>query len=215
MSNPIQTLNLDGSSSTTPIKVEIDMKEFTDNVELHTDNFTVSGDGIFDVMMNTATKHLIAQLLGSRIREENYADMYVQLYQATLQAAVQIWLQKGIAEKQLELLQAQLDLYKEQQKAEKAKTGLYMRQIEALDEDFLQKILKINVEAWGVGFSVAKDSFQASGIPAVLQKTTIDDLYNQYIVPNLDKFNYGREYVQKMLEMMNKDDDDDPNNTSL
>ena len=41
------------------------------------------------------------------------------------------------------------------------------------------------MDSWAVGFSVARDSFEASGIPAQMQKVTIDDLYNQYVVTEL------------------------------
>ena len=69
---------------------------------------------------------------------------------------------------------------------------MYKRQIEGFDEDYKQKILKICMDSWAVGFSVARDSFEASGIPAPMQKVTIDDLYNQYVVTELDKYNYSR-----------------------
>ena len=177
------------SSSTTvtvtPVHVDIDITEFTKNVSREQIEHTVSGEGIFDVLMNTATQHLLAQYEGNRIKAENYADAYVQLYQATLQAAVQIWLQKGIAEKQLELLNKQME-------SEDAKKDLYRRQIEGFDEDYKHKILKVMMDSWAVGFSVAKDSFQASGIPAPMQKVTIDDLYNDYIKTDFDNYTYTR-----------------------
>lgn len=164
--------------------IYIDVKEFTDNVTTNA-GFEVTGTGIFDALMDTATKHLTAQLDAGRLRGEDYATAYIQVYTATLQAALQAWLQKGIAEKQLELLEAQV-------KSEESKRDLYRRQIEGFDEDYKQKILKICMDSWAVGFSVARDSFEASGIPAPMQKVTIDDLYNQYIVTELDKYNYGR-----------------------
>ena len=164
--------------------IYIDVKEFTDNVTTNT-NFEVTGTGIFDALTNTATKHLTAQLDAGRLRGEDYATAYIQVYTATLQAALQAWLQKGVAEKQLELLEAQV-------KSEESKRDLYRRQIEGFDEDYKQKILKICMDSWAVGFSVARDSFEASGIPAPMQKTTIDALYNQFIVTELDKYNYGR-----------------------
>ena len=49
------------------------------------------------------------------------------------------------------------------------------------------------MDAWAVGFSVSKDSFQASGIPAPMQKKTIDALYNQFIVTDLDNYPSNRE----------------------
>lgn len=169
----------------------INIEEFTDNVARDDIEHIVTGDGIFDTLMETATQHLKAQFEGNRFREEDYATAYVQIYQATLQAALQIWLQKGVAEKQLELLAKQIE-------SETNKAALYRRQIEGFDEDYKQKILKIMMDSWSVGFSVAKDSFEASGIPATMQKTAIDDLYNDYIKKDFDDYKYKRD--SEMIE---------------
>ena len=186
---------------------KININEFTDNVSRDDIEHIVVGDGIFDKLMETATQHLKAQFEGNRFREEDYAAAYVQIYQATLQAALQAWLQKGITEtemalkaaelpikaKQLELLQNQLALLAAQEKTEEDKASLYRRQIEGFDEDYKQKILKIMMDAWSVGFSVAKDSFEASGVPATMQKAAIDDLYNDYIRKDFDAYKYKRD----------------------
>ena len=241
----------------------INVEEFTDNVTTENiadeggfkEDLVVKGDGIFDVLMNTATSHLKAQFDSNRLRDEDYATAYIQVYQATLQAALQIWLQKGVADKQVELLNAQIvseskqpellnaqvvhlgkqnelltaqtaqataqaelldkqgehfdaqirhldaqaglpaaqiELLDAQVASEESKRNLYKRQIEGFDEDYKQKILKICMDSWAVGFSVARDSFEASGIPAPMQKVTIDSLYNQYVVTELDKYYYSR-----------------------
>ena len=239
----------------------INVEEFTDNVTTENiadeggfkEDLVVKGDGIFDVLMNTATSHLKAQFDSNRLRDEDYATAYIQVYQATLQAALQIWLQKGVADKQVELLNAQIvseskqpellnaqvvhlrkqgelltaqtaqataqaelldkqgehfdaqirhldaqaglpaaqiELLDAQVASEESKRNLYKRQIEGFDEDYKQKILKICMDSWAVGFSVARDSFEARGIPAPMQKVTIDDLYNRFIVTELDRYNY-------------------------
>ena len=164
--------------------VYIDVKEFTDNVTTNTE-FEVTGTGIFDALMDTATKHLTAQLEAGRLRGEDYATAYIQVYTVTLQAALQAWLQKGIAEKQLELLEAQVD-------SEDAKKNLYVRQIEGLDEDFLHKISKLGLDGWSVALTVAQDAITAEGFPAFLQATTLNDIFNQYVKPNLDRYKYDR-----------------------
>ena len=154
--------------------------EFTANVKkVEDDNGAITGTGIFDVLMNTATKHLQVQFDSGKINGELYANAYIQVYQVTLQTAKDIWLQNGISEAQLALLSKQIN-------SEDAKRDLYRRQIEGFDEDYKQKILKIMMDSWAVGFSVSKDSFQASGIPATMQKTTIDDLYNSHIRTDFD-----------------------------
>ena len=164
----------------------IAITEFTANVKkVEDDNGAITGTGIFDVLMNTATKHLQVQFDSGKINGELYASAYIQVYQVTLQTAKDIWLQKGISEAQLALLSKQIN-------SEDAKRDLYRRQIEGFDEDYKQKILKIMMDSWAVGFSVSKDSFQASGIPATMQKTTIDDLYNSYIRTDFDNYTYVR-----------------------
>ena len=205
------------------------ISEFTANVKkVEDDNGAITGTGIFDVLMNTATKHLQVQFDSGKISGELYANAYIQVYQVTLQTAKDIWLQKSTSEAQLALLNKQADLLSAQIITEDAKRGnlnkqtdllsaqitlegikgnhlnkqvdllgkqvdsedakkdLYRRQIEGFDEDYKQKILKIMMDSWAVGFSVSKDSFQASGIPATMQKTTIDDLYNSYIRTDFD-----------------------------
>lgn len=198
------------------------ISEFTANVKkVEGDNGAITGTGIFDVLMNTATKHLQVQFDSGKINGELYANAYIQVYQVTLQTAKDIWLQKDISEAQLALLREQVttegvkrnhlskqadllsaqitsegikgdhlnkqtDLLDKQINSEDAKRDLYRRQIEGFDEDYKQKILKIMMDSWAVGFSVSKDSFQASGIPATMQKTTIDDLYNTYIRTDFD-----------------------------
>ena len=205
------------------------ISEFTANVKkVEGDNGAITGTGIFDVLMNTATKHLQVQFDSGKINGELYANAYIQVYQVTLQTAKDIWLQKSTSEAQLALLNKQADLLSaqiitegtqrnylskqidllseqitlegikrnnlskqtdlldKQINSEDAKRDLYRRQIEGFDEDYKQKILKIMMDSWAVGFSVSKDSFQASGIPATMQKTTIDDLYNSYIRTDFD-----------------------------
>ena len=186
----------------------IAITEFTANVKkVEDDNGAITGTGIFDVLMNTATKHLQVQFDSGKISGELYASAYIQVYQVTLQTAKDIWLQKSTSEAQLALLNKQADLLSaqiitegikgnhlnkqtdlldKQINSEDAKRDLYRRQIEGFDEDYKQKILKIMMDSWAVGFSVSKDSFQASGIPATMQKTTIDDLYNSYIRTDFD-----------------------------
>ena len=207
----------------------IAITEFTADVKkVEDDNGAITGTGIFDVLMNTATKHLQVQFDSGKINGELYANAYIQVYQVTLQTAKDIWLQKSTSDAQLALLSKQADLLSEQIisegtkrnhlskqidllneqitledikgnhlnkqtdlldkqiNSEDAKRDLYRRQIEGFDEDYKQKILKIMMDSWAVGFSVSKDSFQASGIPAAMQKTTIDDLYNSYIRTDFD-----------------------------
>lgn len=274
------TINITSIPGNVLADVTINPDEFTTNVRRELgvdDNFVVLGDGLLDKLMETATEHLAVQYENGRIRGEDYATAYIHIYQATLQAATTVWLQKGVREKELALqlattnaqnklqadtssaqLKVQADIAYMQSKlqadtsnaqlklqadtssaqfklqadtsnaqlaleadklknqgdlqwaiallqrdsqealteaqtdSERAKKELYRRQIEGFDEDYKQKILKILMDSWAVGFSVARDSFEAAGIPAPMQKVTIDSLYNQFVVTEFDKYTYGR-----------------------
>lgn len=246
----------------TPL-VNLNIEEFTHNVETDTISGTVTGDGIFDTLMETATKHLLAQFESNRIRQEDYANAYIHIYEVTLQAALKAWLEKDlvaaqirqteagtakieaetaktIAEmeiiqpqitkieaetakieaeralvepqinklnaetdkieaettllpEQLELLKAQVNSEKEKLKlitkqlellaaqilAEQGKADLYERQIQGFDDDYKHKVLKIMMDSWAVGFSVAKDNATISVIPDPVTSTKINSLYRQ------------------------------------
>ena len=69
--------------------IKVDIGEFTADVSRDDIEHVVSGSGIFDTLMETATEHLKAQFEGNRIREEDYALAYIEIYKATLQAALQ------------------------------------------------------------------------------------------------------------------------------
>ena len=89
----------------------IDVEEFTRDVYIEESNtyYPVTGEGIFDKLMETATKHLTAQYKANRIRKEDYADAYAHIYEVTLQAAMTVWLQKPESCARAELLHAQTE----------------------------------------------------------------------------------------------------------
>lgn len=263
--------------------VDLNIDEFTHNVETDIVSGTVTGDGIFDTLMETATKHLLAQFESNRIRQEDYANAYIHIYEVTLQAALKAWLEKDlvaaqirqteagtakieaetaktIAEmemiqpqiakieaetdkikaetellplqkdillvekdkieaetakieaettllpEQLELLGAQVNNEKEKLKlitkqlellgaqilAEQGKAALYRRQIEGFDESYKEKILKILLDAWGIGFSVGSDAFTAENIPAPMKEAAISKVFNEYVMRDIDSYAYSR-----------------------
>src|SRR5574344_1743681 len=116
----------------------IAITEFTANVKkVEDDNGAVTGTGIFDVLMNTATKHLQVQFDSGKISGELYANAYIQVYQVTLQTAKDIWLQKGISEAQLALLMEQVT-------TEGNKRNHLSKQIDLLDKQITSEDAKIN-----------------------------------------------------------------------
>ena len=186
------------------------------------DGYHVTGEGIFDKMMETAQLHLKAQFMSNRIRKENYADEHLQMYLGTLQMfqasfiqfeiermrlQLQLALENMKAELQLQMaresnesaerqnterIDAQAPLLAAQVETEYEKKNLHRRQIESFDEDFKQKLLKINMDAWAVGFSVARDNPDISIIPAPMKAAAIDSLYNTKILPDIDNNTYYR-----------------------
>lgn len=148
--------------------------EFTHNVKIvdqstPTDpkHFVVTGDGVFDKLMMTAEKHLSAQFVSNRFRKEDYGQLYIKLYETTLQAALAA-------------------------ETEASKAKLYKRQIQGYGEQFKQQILKIMLDAWGVGFSVAQDAMYdeniaAKAIPNPMTATAINDLYEKYVRKEYDE----------------------------
>ncbi len=92
------------------------------------------------------------------------------------------------AEKQnTDRIAAQAALIAMQVKSEEQKMHLYRRQIEGFDEDYKQKIMKMQLDSWAVGASVARDNFATGAyIPATVQKASIDSLYTNYILKDFD-----------------------------
>lgn len=85
------------------------------------DNYYVTLDGIdssaiFDKLLKTAILHLDAQFASGRIRQENYAQVYFQIYQATLNGAISLFLQKDLVAKQIEKEEKSIELLERQKK---------------------------------------------------------------------------------------------------
>lgn len=91
-----------------------------------------AGTGILDIILETVRLNLDAQRKSGRIRQEEYAQAYIALTQAALQAGVQLILQGDLAAKEATIKDAQLAKEAEQ-------IATYQRQRTAYDEDFLVK----------------------------------------------------------------------------
>ena len=168
----------------------INIEEFTHNVVKDDTTHTVTGDGVFDILMETATKHLLAQYEANRIRGEGYATAYIEIYKATLQTALMAWIQKPEEATKVKLIEAQA-------KSEEMKANLYKRQIEGFDEDFKQKLLKIGLDSWAVAFSVAQDvvASDVNMIPKAMKTRTLDSLWDGAIAPDVDINKYDSRNV--------------------
>ena len=85
----------------------------------------VNSTAILDKLLYTVKENLDAQYKSGRIRKEEYAQAYVALYQASLQIASQIFLQKDLITKQIEKEAKSIELIERQKKG--------------FDDDFITK----------------------------------------------------------------------------
>lgn len=112
-----------------------------------TGNYTVQNtdpdaiEGILDILLKTATLHLDAQFSSGRIRAENYASAFVQIYQATLTNAINIFLQKDLIDNQI--------------LSEQEKTKLYKRQIIGFDDQKALQTTQTLLDTYNVFLSTS------------------------------------------------------------
>jgi len=114
----------------------INFTDFTDNVATSTDN-VVTGNGVFDDMMETINAHIEAQFQKDRITGKEYATVYLGAMQSAMAQSMQFVLQKPISERQADLV---------------------TRQTAGFDDDAKQKLLKNVMDTWAVAYSVAPDA---------------------------------------------------------
>lgn len=117
---------------------------------------TVVGDGILDRLLETVRLNLDAQRKSGRIRQEEYAQAYVALTQAAIQAAVTLSLQGDIAAMQVA------------KEAEQIAT--YQRQRIAYDEDFLVKATQHLLDGY-IAFLTSQPNVESQGFPAMYTST--------------------------------------------
>jgi hypothetical protein len=135
---------------------DINFTDFTKNVSTDADK-AVTGDGVFDDMMETVNAHINAQYELGRITGPDYAQVYLGAIQAAMAESMKFVLQHQIAEEQTD--------------GEAAKTALIKRQTQGFDDDAKQKLLKQQLDSWSVAYSVAKD---AQSIPDAIKVNPID-----------------------------------------
>jgi len=134
----------------------IPFTNFTQNVTADTNN-VVTGNGVFDDMMETINKHIDAQYKLGRIKGPDYSTVYLGAMQSAVAESMRFVLQQQIAEKQTD--------------SEAAKVVLITRQTQGFDDDAKNKLLKQLLDSWSVAYSVAKD---AQSIPDSIKVDSID-----------------------------------------
>jgi len=134
------------------------MTGFTTNVAVSADN-TVTGDGIFDDMMEAVNVHIKAQFDAGRINGNDYATVYLGALQSTLAESTKILMNRELVDNQV--------------LSEAAKKLLIERQTKGFDDDAKQKLLKQVLDSWSVGFSVSQT---AVAVPDAIKVDAIDSV---------------------------------------
>lgn len=144
----------------------VDITDVTRNVQTLQgvdDKPYVIGDGYFDIIMQTMTTHLNAQLDGGRIEQGPYAEAYIAFGTAALAQAFQFAQKLPTIGVQKEVLEAQKELY--------------IRQKEAFDDNKYQKLFEAQLNYNGMIFQDATD-------PDVLNvglEQKVNDVFNRII----------------------------------
>jgi len=137
------------------------------------DKYEWQGPGVFDVIIGAVNGNIQAQYDSGRIPQSDYAQAYLGGLQSALQTAVQFLLQKTTAEKTAELNDYQM--------------ALVERQTKGFDDDAKYKLLKVALDSWSVGYSVAQD---ANSIPDSIKVNVIDSIMkNAYTSVGVTKTN--------------------------
>ena len=84
----------------------------------------VNENGVFDVLMRSVDSHLDKQYTSGRIKGTEYATVYLGALQTVLQQAIAFVLSEEKTEKEIELLEGQIDLVNQQVLTEKENTIL-------------------------------------------------------------------------------------------
>lgn len=136
-----------------------------------------SGTGVFDTLMKAVNSNIAVQYDNGRIKDADYAQVYLGSMQASIAAAIQFLLAEGkagaeaaeVAEnaaKQREVLQAQKELYK--------------RQKAGFDDNKHQKILDAQLSAWGITFQDTDTTFLPSQLNQAGFTTSFDAVRADY-----------------------------------
>lgn len=138
----------------------VTIDELTTNVSVDS-NHVVTGDGVFDDVMETINKHIVAQYSAGRLKAENVATLYVGIVPTALSESIKFLLQRKTNTQQLRVLEAQ--------------EALYIRQKEAFDDNKYQKLFEAQLNYNGMVFQDA----DAPDILDVALEQKVNDVFNR------------------------------------
>lgn len=139
----------------------VQIEDLTSNVTVDNTTHVVTGDGVFDKIMETLNKHIEAQYKANRIKASDVATVYVGVTPTVLSESIKFLLQRKNSTQQLKVLEAQEELYR--------------RQTLAFDDNKLQKVLDSQLNYNGM-------VFQDAANPDVLNialEQKVNDVFNK------------------------------------
>ena len=138
----------------------VTIEDLTANVEVD-DKYIVTGTGVFDDVMETINRHIVAQYTAGRLKAEGMAQLYVGVIPAALSESIKFLLQRKTNTQQLRVLEAQ--------------EALYIRQKEAFDDNKYQKLFEAQLNYNGMVFQDA----DAPDILDVALEQKVNDVFNK------------------------------------
>lgn len=141
----------------------VTLEDLTSNVQMNPNTYEVTGDGMFDGLMETLNTHITAQYKAQRLKASDVATVYVGVVPTVLSESIRLLLQRGNSVQQLRVLEAQ--------------EALYQRQKNAFDDNKYQKIFEAQLNYNGMVFQDADN-------PDVLDialETKVNDVFNRLI----------------------------------
>ena len=138
----------------------VTIEDLTANVEVD-DKYIVTGTGVFDDVMETINRHIVAQYTAGRLKAEGMAQLYVGVIPAALSESIKFLLQRKTNTQQLRVLEAQ--------------EQLYIRQKEAFDDNKYQKLFEAQLNYNGMVFQDA----DAPDILDVALEQKVNDVFNK------------------------------------
>lgn len=164
----------------------ITIADLTTNVAT-SDAYIVTGDGIFDDLMEAVNSHLDAQYKLGRISGDKYAEVYLGAMQSAIAQAVAFTLGKAKTNAEVTLL-GQKEVTEYAQTLQTTKTApnanslsgkqitLYGEQAKGFKWNADQKYLKTLLDAWSINISTA--GVAATGVTAI-NETGIGNINDQ------------------------------------
>lgn len=163
----------------------LSINDLTSNVVTSVDGkYTVTGDGVFDRLMETVNTHLDAQFKLNRITGTEYATVYLGALQSAIQQAVAYTTGQERTNAEVALLgQKEITEYAQTQQTTKVtptedsilgrQSTLYDMQAQGFKWNADQKYLKTIMDAWSINVSTAGvpatevDAINAAGVDNV------------------------------------------------